>query len=105
MTVRVAGRLFKKSIVRNMQGQILTWLDEAEGGYIIRNGQIVNQEKYNEYLQKEADRKEAAKAIIHQRVDDNIDRTITPSKADELEKRINAQDEKLDAILAALSKK
>ena len=38
-------------------------LDEADGGYIIRGRQVVNQEKWQEHLKKEADKKEAAQAM------------------------------------------
>lgn len=112
MTIRVANHLFKKRIVRNTAGQIIDWFDEADGGWIIQKGQIVNTQKYDEIQQKEKDKKEAAKAILFQKVDDVIpDRTVTATEAvknstklEELETRLNKQDEKLDAILNALKK-
>lgn len=95
-----------KKIVRNTAGDIIDWLDEANGGWIIRKGQIVNQAFIDEMHRKEEDRKTAAKAMAEQRsTPDAPDRTVAPSKMDELEKRIDSQDAKLDAILAALNKK
>lgn len=63
MTVNVAAHLARKKIVRDMRGNVIDMLDENDGGYIIRNRQVVNQEKYQEMLKKEADRKEAAQAM------------------------------------------
>lgn len=95
-----------------MNGQIIDWFDETDGGWIIQKGQIVNPDKFNEFKQKEEDRKIAAQAIAFQKVDDNVpDRTVTATEAvknstklEELETRLNKQDEKLDAILNALKK-
>lgn len=96
----------KKRIVRNMAGNIIELFDETDGGWIIRKGQVVNQEKYQEMLKKEQDKKEAAKAILNQKVEsDAPDRTAAPSRIDELEKKVVKQDEKLDAILELLKKK
>lgn len=111
--INVHGHLYKKRIVRNTAGQIIDWQDEANGGWIIRKGQIVNQERYDEWKKQEEDKKIAAQAILNQKVDPNApDRTVTAKEAveqqnkqQELEQRIDAQDKKLDAILEALSKK
>lgn len=104
-SVNIAGRMAKKSIVRDLQGQIINLLDESDGGWIIRNRQVVNPEKYAEMLKKEEDRKTAALAIANQKVDDNApDRTQAPGKVEALEKRIDDMDNKLDAILNALKK-
>lgn len=107
------GTLHKKRIVRNMNGDIIDWLDETDGGWIIRRGKIVNQAKIDEMKKKEEDRKIAAQAVLNQKVDENApDRTVTAkeaianqNKTQELEQRIDAQDKKLDAILELLSKK
>lgn len=101
-----------KRIVRNTAGQIIDWVDETNGGWIIRKGQIVNEEKYNEFKKIEEDKRLAAQAIAYQKVDDNVpDRTVTGTEAiqqntriDDLEKKITEQDNKLDAILKALQK-
>lgn len=95
-----------KRIVRNTAGDIIDWLDETKGGWIIRKGVVVNQAVIDEMAKVEEDRKIAAKALAQQVTHENApDRTVAPSKMDELEKRIDSQDAKLDAILAALSKK
>ena len=44
--------LRKKSILRDTNGQIINWLDEANGGWIIRNRQVVNQARYDQEVQK-----------------------------------------------------
>lgn len=102
----------KKSIVKNTAGQIIDWYDETNGGWIIRKGQIVNEEKYNEFKKIEEDKRLAAQAIAHQKVDDNVpDRTVTATEAtkqntkvEELEQKVNKMDSKLDAIIEALGK-
>lgn len=95
----------RKSTVRDLNGNIINMIDESDGGWIIRNRQVVNQEKYQELLKKEEDKKLAAQAIIHQKVDDNApDRTVAPSKVEALEKRVEDMDSKLDAILKAIKK-
>ena len=104
--INVHGRMAKKSTVRDMSGRIINMIDETSGGYIIRNYQVVNQEAYNEILKKEEDRKLAAQAIQHQKVDEQApDRTASPSKVEALEKKVEGMETKLDAILQALSKK
>lgn len=98
----------RKSVVKDLNGNIITMLDETDGGYIVRNRSIVNQEKWQEYLKKEEDKKIAAQAILHQKVDDNVpDRTVSPAqnaKVAELEKKVDDMGSKLDAILKALNK-
>ena len=103
------GHLYRKRTVRNLSGQIIDMLDETDGsGVIISKGRVVNENKVIEINKKEEDRKLAAtaftqevqapQAIAEQRV-------VAPTKMQEMEKRIEAQDAKLDAILQALSKK
>jgi hypothetical protein len=101
------GHLYKKRTVRRLSGEIIDLVDEANGGYIIRGGRVVNQELFDEMARKEEDRKIAAQAILNPvaapaQVEES--RTVSPSKLSELEKRIDSQDAKLDAILAALKK-
>jgi hypothetical protein len=108
MTINVSGRMARKSTTRDLNGQIINMVDEANGGYIIRNRQIVNPEMWQEHLKKEQDKRDAAKAMTAAKVDPAApDRVIPPNagKIDVLEKRMDEQDAKLDAILAALSKK
>lgn len=102
------GHLYKKKLVRNLRGEIVDWFDEASGGWIVQKGNIVNPTKWEEYQKKLEDEKEAAKAISKAKVDPNApDRTNAPSqnkKVEELEKKVNDMDNKLDAILNALKK-
>ena len=106
MTTQV-GNLYRKRTVRRLNGQIIDMVDEANGGRIISNGLVVNQERFEELQKIEEDKKLAALAMtqaINAPVQVEAMRTAQPGKMEELEKRINAQDEKLDAILAALKK-
>jgi hypothetical protein len=106
MTVNV-GHLFRKRVVRRLNGEIIDWTDETDGGSIISKGRIVNQEKIDQEAKKEQDRLTAASAITQQTEQPHLaeERTQAPSKMQELEQRIEAQDAKLDKILEALSKK
>jgi dihydroorotate dehydrogenase len=98
----IVGQLHKKKIVRNMSGEIVDLLDETDGGWIIKNKQVVNQEKYDELVRKEEDRKEAAKAITKQVSNPNApDRNIVPGKQDEMQKEID----ELKAMVKKLAEK
>lgn len=99
------GRLMKKSTVRDTSGNIINMLDEVNGGYIVKNRQIVNPTRWAELQQIEKDKREAAKAITKAVTTPNApDRTANPSKVDALEKRVNEMDSKLDKIIMALQK-
>ena len=88
-----------------MNGNIINMIDELNGGWIIRNRQIVNQARWDELQKIEQDKREAAKAITHAVNNPNApDRTVVPSKVDALEQRVNGLDAKLDQILNALKK-
>jgi len=100
------GQLYRKSTLRDLAGNIINLRDEADGGWIIQNRAIVNQEKYDELKRLEADKLEAARAesIGTQAPTQAIEeRTGNPSKLKELEERLNSQDAKLDAILLAIN--
>ena len=103
MTVNI-GHLFRKRTVRKLDGSIIDLTDEADGGVIISKGRIVNQEKINELAKIEEDRRSAAQAVTVHVESSSPNRDIPPSKMDALEKRMNDQDAKLDAILSALKK-
>lgn len=113
MTVKVSSHLAKKRIVRSTSGQIIDMFDETNGGWIIQKGHIVNKERWDELMRIEQDKRDAAKAVAFQKVDPGApDRTVTAqeaiknqSKMEELETRLNKQDEKLDAILKAITSK
>lgn len=101
------GHLYKKRTVRGLSGNIIDMVDETNGGVIISKGRVVNQERINELAKIEQDKKNAATAFVTpSEAPSNVveQRVTTPSKMDELEKRIDSQDAKLDAILAALKK-
>ena len=102
------GHLYKKRTIRNLSGGIIDMVDEANGGVIISKGRVVNQNRVDELAAQERDKKSAAtaftaevaapQAIIEQR-------TVAPTKMQELEKKVEAQDEKLNQILELLKKK
>jgi len=112
MSIQVADHLMRKSTMRDINGNIINLIDEANGGYIIRNRQVVNQERWDEMLKIEQDKREAALAVTKAIESPNAPlRNGTAqeaqkqiSKVNELEERLNKQDEKLDAILKALQK-
>ena len=104
--------LRKKSILRDTSGNIINWLDEDDGGWIIRGRQVVNHEKWNAILKKEEDRRIAAQAeasataasasaLASRSGQTEIAKPDT--KVAELEKKVNDMDEKLSAILKAVS--
>ena len=107
----IAGTLYKKVIRRDLSGNIIDMRDDANGGWIIRDRQIINQAKIDELAKIEEDKRKAATAevnaiqaspeVIEQRLGNP---SVSNAKIDALEKRINSQDAKLDAILSALNK-
>lgn len=105
MTVNI-GTLYRKRTVRRLDGSVRDMIDEANGGVIIANGRVVNEEVVKEINAKEADRKNSATEATQVHIAPEVaeQRTAAPSKMQELEKRIDSQDAKLDAILAALKK-
>ena len=107
----IIGTLHKKSILRDTSGNIISWLDETDGGWIIKNRQIVNQAKYDSYVKKEHDKQIAAKAASEQAISPNSEvrngvshETKENPKLEELEKKVNGMDDKLNAILKAIKK-
>lgn len=113
MTVKVSDHLYRKSTMRDLSGNIINLIDETNGGYIIRNRQVVNQERWDEIVKIERDKIEAAKAVTHQVSSPHAEQRngtpaqvkAQPDKLEALEKRIDSQDAKLDAILKALQSK
>jgi hypothetical protein len=106
--------LRKKSILRDTSGNIINWVDEANGGWIIRARQVVNQARYDEEVKKEEDKRKASKAVVEQvsatpeqlaMRSGQIPLTTKPdTKVEDLEKKVNDMGSKLDAILNALKK-
>jgi uncharacterized coiled-coil protein SlyX len=103
MTVQI-GHLYKKRTIRNLDGSIRLLQDDTMGGTIIRDGQVVNQEAVDILAEKQKDRETAATEATQIGVPQAIieERTVAPSKMQELEKKVAEQDTKLDAILALL---
>jgi len=112
MTLNVASKMSRNKLVKDTQGNIIDWYDDKQGGWIVQKRQIVNQEAWNRYIQILKDKQEAMTAIGKQKVDDNApDRTVVPSKVQELEKKqeemaneIKETNTKLDAIIELLRK-
>lgn len=122
MSVNVAGHMARKSVTKDMRGNIINMIDEKDGGWIVRDRQIVNIEKWNELVKQEEDRKKAAlaateaiavspelaalrnKAGVSQEELAKVQSGQSTDKMQEFENRLNKQDEKLDAILNLLKK-
>lgn len=116
MGVNISDHLYRKSSIKDMSGNIITLLDEADGGYIVKNRQIVNQDKWDSLVKKEKDRIEAAKAQAMQVENSNAylrnqtqvvqegQAIIKDTQVEELEKKVNSMESKLDAILQAINK-
>lgn len=105
------GHLAKNRIVRDMQGNIIDWFDEVNGGWIIQKRAVVNKEAWEAHLKKEADKAEAAKAVTMAKIREDYPETkdggqkkSEEDKVANLEKRVDKMDDKLDAILNALKK-
>lgn len=99
------GHLYRKRTVRNLRGEIVDLRDDTNGGVIISKGQIVNQGVINEMAAKEHDRQTAAQALTVQVESPHAEeRVVAPSKMQELEKKVEGMESKLDAILNALKK-
>jgi hypothetical protein len=108
------GTLHKKRTLRKWgSNEILDLQDEADGGWIIRKGQIVNQVKFDELVQKELDKQKAREAPAQMVESPNAEarngkpgdiKPETPDKVVELEKKVAEQDKKLDLILSLLQK-
>lgn len=102
------GKLHKNRIVKDLNGGIIDWFDEANGGWIVKSRGVVNKERWNEHVAKELDKKEAAKAVANPKIREDYPETKEgveePSKVAALEKRVTEMDGKLEAILKAVSK-
>lgn len=105
------SNLRRKSITKDISGNIINWIDETDGGWIVRARQVVNPEKWNRFVKAEEDKKVAAQAVAEQvtapksveNLRAGIKSTVNPqNKVDELEKKVDNMESKLDAILAKL---
>ena len=126
--INVSGHMSKKTIVRNLAGNIIDLRDEANGGWIIRGGRVVNENAFEALVQKQNDVKEASRAVLNQvtvskEIEDQRAGIATPPKPETnpvvptvaptvaptdrvavLETKVQDMDSKLDAILNALKK-
>lgn len=98
------GHLYKKRTIRNLDGSIRLLQDDTMGGTIIRDGQVINQQAVDILAEKEKDRQMAATEATQVGAPQAIieERTVAPTKMQEMEKKIAEQDVKLDAILGLL---
>ena len=55
--VKIADRLFRKSVLRDLSGNIRNWRDDENGGWIVKDYQIVNQARIDELAKIEEDRR------------------------------------------------
>lgn len=108
---KVGDHLYRRSIMRDFNGNIISMLDEADGGWIVKNRNVVNNEKWQRYLQIEQDKRDAASAVLLPLKEREADEAIIPpeiarpdTKISDLEKRVDTMDSKLDAILQAIKK-
>lgn len=101
------GHLYRKRTVRRLDGTIRDMTDETNGGTIIANGMIVNQEVFDEIQRKEEDKRTAATIAVQTSAPEHIaeQRVLPPNKIQELEKKQEETDKKLDLILELLQKK
>lgn len=96
--------LHRKRTVRNLNGDIIDMTD-GNGKPIIVKGNIVNQQAIDEIALKEQDKRSAAQAVTA--VIDSPhaeERVAPPTKLNELEKKVEGIESKLDQILNALNK-
>ena len=105
--INVSGRMARKSVVKDMNGNIINLMDETDGGWIIRNRQIVNPEKFEKMQQAERDRREAAlastKAIAASAAVVEA-RSSSPGKVEALEKKVESMENNIAEILKLLKK-
>lgn len=102
------GKLYRNRKIKDLNGNIKEWFDEADGGWIVKDGVVVNMERWNREVAKEKDRAEAAKAAANPKIREDYpeskDGAAEPDKVTKLEKRVDAIDDKLEAILKAVQK-
>jgi len=103
------GHLYKKRTIRRLDGSIKLLEDEANGGVIIRNGNIVNHERYEEIAKIEEDKRKSATAFSNPVVAPNPaiteERNVTPTKVEKLETDVAELKDNIAQILNLLQKK
>lgn len=102
------GKLHKNRIVKDLNGGIIDWFDEANGGWIVKSRQVINKERWNQEMAKQQDKVDAAKAVTMAKVREDYpetkEGTTEPTKVDKLEKEVNEMKDTLQAILKAVQK-
>jgi uncharacterized protein (DUF4415 family) len=97
------GKLHKNRVVKDLNGNIIDWFDEAGAGWIVRGRQIVNTEAWNAHVAKQKDKMEAAKAAanpkIRQDYPEQKDGQTEASKVDRLEHELAEMKEMLKKAL------
>lgn len=96
-----------------MNGNIIDWFDEVNGGWIIKKRAIVNKARYDEEMAKIQDKRDASKAASMAKIRDEEDYPAeapgseTPKNTgvsrDEFESFKKDTDDKLSKILKAVS--
>lgn len=97
----------RKSIVKDMNGNIINMLDETDGGWIIRNRQVVNPEKLAKLQAIERDKREAAVAstkAVSAPSSVVEARSVAPGKVEALEKKVEGMENNIAEILKLLKK-
>ncbi len=102
----------RKMVVRDLQGNIRDMRDDTSGGWIVRSGQVVNKEKWDELQKIEQDKKDAALAFTKaQEAQGMVTQEIlaaragAPSMTAELEKRVDKLEGGIEEILSLLKNK
>lgn len=107
MTIQI-GHLYKKRTVRNLNGGIKYMEDEANGGVLIRNGQVINQQRIDEIARIEEDKRNSATAFANPvEAPKSVsveERNVAPSKVEKLEKEVGDMKENIATILKLLQK-
>lgn len=103
------GHLYKKRTIRRLDGSIKLMEDEANGGVLIRNGQVVNQERVNEIAKMEEDKRNSATAFVNPiQAPINApleERNVQPTKIEKLEKEVDEMKDNIKTILSLLQEK
>lgn len=100
------GKLHKNRKVKDLNGNIIDWFDEANGGWIVKSRQVVNIERWNQEMAKQKDRELAAQAAASPKIRADYPETkeSNPQVASKLEERVDKMEQTLEAILKAVSK-
>ena len=97
------GKLHKNKVVKDLNGNIIDWYDEAGAGWIVRGRQVVNQEAWDKHMLKLKDRQEAAQAAANPKIREEYPETkdgmTEESKVEKLETELAEMKEMLKKAL------